>query len=62
MTGNQSRNLQVGDRVCWGDDNEDRGTVTEKSWSGVTIKWDDRREQSVLHNDMGEVTVVPAKA
>jgi hypothetical protein len=52
MTGNQSRALNVGDRVCWQDDQADQGTVVEKNWAGVTIKWDNREEQSILHNDM----------
>jgi hypothetical protein len=38
MTGDQSRLLKVGDRVCWQNDQADQGTVTERA--GVTIKWD----------------------
>jgi hypothetical protein len=37
MTGDQSRTLNVGDRVCWKTDRYDQGTVTEKNWAGVTI-------------------------
>jgi hypothetical protein len=55
MTGEQSRQLAVGDRVCWQGDQSDRGTVAEKNWAGVTIKWDNRSEQIILHNDMGPV-------
>jgi len=40
MTGDQSRGLAVGDRVCWNADINDQGTVTEKNWAGVTIKWE----------------------
>jgi hypothetical protein len=58
MTGEQSRQLQVGARVCWGQDKNDQGTVTEKNWSGVILKWDNRDKQSVLHNDMAMVVVV----
>ena len=61
MTGDQSRTLNVGDRVCWKTDRNDQGTVTEKNWAGVTIKWDNRREQSILHNDMAEVFAVSNK-
>ena len=61
MTGDQSRGLKVGDRVCWGDDKDDRGTVTEKSWSGVTLKWDNRGEHAVLHNDLKMVFLIPRK-
>ena len=60
MTGNQSRTLNVADRVCWHDDKTDQGTVTEKNWAGVTIKWDNRGEQSILHNDMAQVDWVPS--
>ena len=52
MTGSQSRLLNVGARVYWRDDNNDLGTVTEKNWAGVTVKWGSRGQQSVLHNDM----------
>jgi len=61
MTGDQSRQLQIGDRVCWQNDLNDRGTVTEKDWAGVTIKWDNRSEQTILHNDMAQVERVPTK-
>jgi hypothetical protein len=61
MTGNQSRTLEVGDRVCWKADRSDQGTVIETNWAGVTIKWDNRSEQAILHNDMGQVERVPAK-
>jgi hypothetical protein len=55
MTGDQSRGLTVGDRVCWNADKNDQGIVTEKNWAGVTIKWDNRSEQAILHNDMTQV-------
>jgi hypothetical protein len=55
MTGGQSRNLKVGDRVCWQSNGRDQGTVTQKNWAGVTIKWDNRAEQTILHNDMRSV-------
>lgn len=59
MTGYQSRTLKVGDRVYWSTDKDDVGAITEKNWAGVTIKWDNRNEQSILLNDMGEVFSVP---
>ena len=55
MTGEQSRTLSVGDWVCWQNDGSDQGTVTETDWAGVTIKWDNRGEQTILHNDMRPV-------
>jgi hypothetical protein len=61
MTGSQSRLLNVGARVCWRDDKNDLGTVTEKDWAGVTLKWDNRSQQAVLHNDMAFVGVVSKK-
>jgi hypothetical protein len=61
MTGDQSRFLTVGHRVCWQNDQADQGTVTEKNWAGVTIKWDNRSEQAILHNDMAQVERVPTK-
>jgi hypothetical protein len=59
MTGNQSRLLKVGDRVCWGTTTTDQGTVIGTSWNGVTISWDDGDTNSVGHNDMAKVERVP---
>ena len=55
MTGDQSRQLIVGVRVYWSTDKNDLGTVTEKNWAGVTVKWDNRSVQAILHNDMARV-------
>jgi hypothetical protein len=55
MTGTQSRALKIGDRVCWNSDKNDLGTLTEMNWAGVTIRWDNRNEQTILHNDMAQV-------
>ncbi len=60
MTGAQSRTLNVGDRVSWQNDQADQGTVTENNWAGVTVKWDNRGEQSIQHNDMAQVERVPS--
>jgi hypothetical protein len=48
VTGDQSRTLSVSDPVCWQNDQADQGTVTEKNWGGVTIKWDNRGEQALV--------------
>jgi hypothetical protein len=61
MTGDESRTLRVGDRVCWGDKTTDLGTVVGTSWSEVTISWDDGESNSVNHNDMAKVERVPTK-
>ena len=61
MTGSQSRLLDVGARVCWRDDKNDLGTVTEKDWAGVTVKWDNRSQQTLLHNNMACVDIVSKK-
>jgi hypothetical protein len=55
MTGAESRNLQIGARVYWNDDKSDAGTIVDKNWSGLTIKWDSREQQNILHNDMAGV-------
>jgi hypothetical protein len=60
MTGAQSRTLAVGDRVYWNGDLSDQGRITETSWAGVTVKWQNRNEQSILHNDMTQVEKVPS--
>jgi hypothetical protein len=33
MTGDQSRQLNVGDRVCWNADSKDHGTIIETNWA-----------------------------
>lgn len=58
LTGTQSRSLDVGARVCWSENEKDQGTVVEKSWSGVTLKWDNREQQSIMHNDMQMVFLI----
>jgi hypothetical protein len=55
MTGKKSRALKVGNRVCWQKDQADQGTIAETNWSGVTVKWNSRGEQAILHNDMGHI-------
>jgi hypothetical protein len=62
MTGEQSRLLKVGDTVRWQKDQADEGTVTETHWAGVTIKWDNRGEQAILHNDMAQLEWVQANS
>jgi hypothetical protein len=62
MTGEQSRLLKVGDRVCWAATTTDLGTVGGTSWSEVTIKWDDGETNSVNHNDMAQVERVSGKS
>jgi hypothetical protein len=61
MTGDQSRLLNVGDRVCWEKSAIDLGTVVGVAWSGVTIDWDDGHTTSIRHNDMAQVEPVPNK-
>ena len=61
MTGEQSRLLKVGDRVCWGESTTDCGTVVKTSWSDVTIEWENGDTASIKHNDMITVQRVPTK-
>jgi hypothetical protein len=55
MTGENSRKLKVGDKVCWQKDKADKGIITETNWAGVTVKWENRSEQAILHNDMAQI-------
>ena len=61
MTGEQSRLLNVGDRVCWGESTTDCGTVVKTSWSDVTINWDNGDTASIKHNDMTQLERVTKK-
>ena len=56
MTGRESRLLIIGDRVLWNGDVKDIGRLIERDWAGVTVKWDNREQQKLLHNDMAMVT------
>jgi len=58
MTGEQSRLLKVGDRICWQSDQADQGAIIETNWAGVTVKWDNRSDQAIQHNDMAQVEPV----
>jgi hypothetical protein len=60
MTGEESRKLKSGDRVCWQGDVKNKGTVRGTSWSGVTIEWDDGDSTSVSHNDMAPINRSPS--
>ena len=55
MTGEQSRQLKVGDRVCFDGDQSDCGTVTANQARYLTIKWDDGHQSLWGHNDMKRV-------
>ena len=61
MTRDQSKLLNVGDRVGWAGSAADIGTVVETTWSGVTIRWDNGQTTSIRHNDMKQVERVPVK-
>ena len=61
MTGEQSRQLKVGDRVGWEASETDLGTVVATAWSGVTIDWDDGHTALIAHNDMMQVERLPNK-
>jgi hypothetical protein len=61
MTGEQSRLLKIGDRVCWQASPTDLGTVKRNGWGGVVIAWDDGRTNSIHHNDMTQIERVQVK-
>ena len=56
MTGSELRLLLINARVIWNADNEDAGTIIDRDWTGVVIKWDNRDQQKLLHNDMAMVS------
>jgi hypothetical protein len=55
MTGEQSRQLKVGNRVCWATSTTDLGSVIGTTWSAVIIEWDDGLTASIEHNEMARV-------
>ncbi len=60
MTPEQSRSLKVGQRVSWQGNQQDRGVITEKDWSGVKIDWDTGKSSFYHHNDMREIVTAPS--
>lgn len=61
MTVDESKSLKIGTRVYWRGDTADSGVITETSWNGVTIAWDNGQLASVHHRDMREIQRAPTK-
>jgi hypothetical protein len=55
MTGEQSKQLQVGTRVCFNGEQADLGAVTAIQERYVTIQWDDGHQSFTGHNAMDRV-------
>ena len=55
MTSTESKTLKSGDRVSWKGDAADCGTVTETTWHGVNIAWDNGKIGIVHHGDMSAI-------
>jgi hypothetical protein len=58
MTGEQSRALKVGDRVCFNGEQADSGTVTAIEHRFVIIKWRDGHKSYTAHGDMKRIDLV----
>jgi hypothetical protein len=61
MTGDQSRLLKVGSRVCFNGDQADRGEVTAIQARYVTIKWEDGHQSFAGPSDMERVELLAGK-
>lgn len=56
MTPQEARELKVGDRVYWLEDQRDQGTVVARNWSGVEIKWENNASPLFyFYNDMNGI-------
>jgi hypothetical protein len=55
MTVTESKDLKIGNRVCWLGNVEDTGKITATSWDAVTIAWDNNHVATVHHGDMRDV-------
>jgi hypothetical protein len=60
MTGDESKLLKVGARVCFNGELTDRGTVTATQARYVTIEWDDGHKSFSSHHEMKRVERVIA--
>ena len=61
MTPEQSRGLTPGQRVSWLGDEQDRGVVVERDWTGVRIKWDNGKTSFHHHNDMRDIAAMTVR-
>lgn len=61
MTPDQSKQLKVGNRVCFNGEQTDCGTVTAVDLRYVIIKWEDGHQSHSSHNDMSRVSILAAK-
>jgi hypothetical protein len=61
MTSEQSKQLKIGDPVCFDGDQADRGRVIALQARYVTIKWEDGHKSFTGHNDMKRVKHVVAR-
>lgn len=58
-----ARQLDVGSRVTWDKNPKDAGTVIEKGYNAVKVKWDDpsNGDVSLLHfTEMANIGLLPA--
>ncbi len=55
MTSEQSKQLNIGDHVCFDGERTDRGTVIAIQAQYVTIKWKDGYKSFTGHKDMKRV-------
>jgi hypothetical protein len=61
MTGEQSKRLKVGNRVCFDGDPADGGNVTAIQTRYITIKWDDGHQSFAGHKEMKRVDLLATK-
>ena len=62
MTIDEFKGLKNGTRVYWRGDAADSGIVTQTTWDGVAIAWNNGHVASVQHGDMREIHRVPKKS
>jgi hypothetical protein len=55
MTGDESKQLKIGEHVCFDGEQADRGKVIAIQARYVTIKWEDGHKSFTGHNDMTRI-------
>jgi hypothetical protein len=58
MSSEHSKQLRVGELICFNDNPADRGKVTAIQMRYVTIKWDDGHQSLSGHNAMKRFELV----
>src|SRR5262245_32443199 len=56
MRANEAKKLGDGERVMWGTDPNDLGTVIDNGYLAITVRWDNGQTGTIHHDDCGVIS------